>query len=165
MADPHAPLVARPHPDPRDVTVDRQVETDLLDDAAVAAAVRAALAHGGRAGLRVGVVLVDDPTLALLHEQWLGDPSPTDVLAFDLSGGTPDEAGPQGEIYVSVDCARRVARELCGDPARELALYLVHGALHLCGHDDHEPSERARMRAAEAELLAELGYAPGPAVD
>lgn len=165
MAERDAHLVAQPFPEPPDVTVDRQVGSGLLDDAAVAAAVRAALAHGGRAGLRVGVVLVDDPTLALLHEQWLGDPSPTDVLAFDLSDGAPDEPGPQGEIYVSVDCARRVARQLGGDPARELALYLVHGALHLCGHDDHEPSERARMRAAEAEVLAELGFAPGPAVD
>jgi probable rRNA maturation factor len=165
MAEADRSIVAEPFPDPRDITVDRQVESELLDDAAVAAAVRAALSHGGRAGLRVGVVLVDDPTLALLHEQWLGDPSPTDVLSFDLFDGDPDEPGPQGEIYVSVDCARRVARELGADPSRELALYLVHGALHLCGHDDHEPSGRARMRAAEAEVLAELGYAPGPAVD
>lgn len=152
-------------PQPRDVTVDWQVEPALLDDAAVAAVVRAALAHGGRAGLRVGVVLTDDPTLALLHEQWLDDPSPTDVIAFDLSDGDPDEDGPQGEVYVSVECARRVAGQLGGDPARELALYLVHGTLHLCGHDDHEERERARMRAAEAAVLAELGYPAGPAVD
>lgn len=160
-----ARIVEGEFPAPRDVTVDWQVDPALLDDAAVAAAVRAALAHGGRAGLRVGVVLVDEATLSTLHEQWLGDPSPTDVIAFDLSDGDPDDPGPQGELYVSVDCARRVAAELGGDPARELALYLVHGSLHLCGHDDHEPDARARMRAAEAEVLAELGYPQGPAVD
>jgi len=158
-------VVAPRFPDPSDVEVDWQVEPALLDDAAVAAAVRAALAHGGRAGLHVGVVLVDDATLAELHDRWLGDPSPTDVIAFDLSDGDPDESGPQGELYVSVDCARRVAAELGGDPARELALYLVHGSLHLCGHDDHEPDERAAMRAAEAAVLAELGYPQGPPVD
>jgi probable rRNA maturation factor len=158
-------IVAWPIPGPPDVTVDWQVEPALLDDGAVAAAVRAALAHGGRSGLRVGVVLVDDATLATLHGQWLGDPSPTDVIAFDLSDGDPDEPGPQAELYVSVDCARRVAAELGGEPARELALYLVHGSLHLCGHDDHEPEQRARMRAAESAVLAELGYPQGPAVD
>lgn len=148
-----------------DVLVDWQVEPDLLDEGAIMAAVRAALALGGRAGLRVGVVLVDDQSLCELHEQWLGDPSPTDVISFDLSGDEPDDGGPQAELYVSVDCARRVAAELGGDPARELALYLVHGSLHLCGHDDHEPDQRAAMRAAESQVLAGLGYAPGPAVD
>lgn len=159
-------IVACEFPAPRDVTVDRQVEPELLDDEVVAAAVRAALARGGRPGLRVGVVLVDDATLATLHEQWLGDPSPTDVIAFDLSDADdPNEQGPEGEIYASVDCARRVAAELGSDPARELALYLVHGALHLCGYDDHDPDERARMRATEAAVLAELGYPQGPTVD
>lgn len=160
-----APIVDREFPAPRDVIIDWQVEPALLDDVAVAAAVRAALAHGGRPGLRVAVVLVDDDTLSTLHEQWLGDPSPTDVLAFDLSGDGPDDLGPEAELYASVDCARRVAQELSGDPSRELALYLVHGTLHLCGHEDHAPDERARMRAAETQVLAELGYPQGPAVD
>lgn len=149
------------------VEIDWQVGPQLLADAAVVAAVETALQHGGRPGLAVGVVVVDDATLCELHERWFGDPSPTDVISFDLQGDDPDPSpdGPQAELYVSLDCARRVAAELGGDPARELALYLVHGSLHLCGLDDHEPEQRARMRAAEAEVLAGLGYAPGPAVD
>ena len=133
------------------------VEARPLTDEAVRAAVEAALAHGGRAGLAVEVVLLDDPSLAALHDQWLGDPSVTDVMAFDLG----DEGeGPAAEVYASVDRARELARERGVDWGRELALYLVHGTLHLCGHDDHEDEERAAMRAAEAAVMEALGYPP-----
>ena len=133
------------------------VEARPLTDEAIRAAVEAALAHGGRAGLAVEVVLLDDPSLAALHDQWLGDPSVTDVMAFDLG----DEGeGPAAEVYASVDRARELARERGVDWGRELALYLVHGTLHLCGHDDHEDEERAAMRAAEAAVMEALGYPP-----
>lgn len=149
------------------VEVDWQVGPPLLAAAAVGAAVEAALDHGGRAGLQVGVVFVDDATLCELHERWFDDPSPTDVISFDLAAGDgdPDPGGPQAELYVSLDCARRVAAELGGSPERELALYLVHGSLHLCGFDDHDPAQRARMRAAERAVLDGLGYPQGPDVD
>lgn len=131
----------------------------LLDDAAVARAVRAALAHGGRARAEVAVVFVTDRALARLHGEWLGDPAPTDVITFELG---EDGGGPAGELYVSAECARRVAAARGVAPARELALYVVHGALHLCGFDDRTPRKRSRMRAAESEVLAQLGYAPDP---
>lgn len=120
----------------------------------------AALEEGGRAGVELSVVLVDDDTLAALHGQQLGDPSPTDVMSFDLEGDGDDSAelGPVGEVYVSVDRAQAVATERGVRFARELALYLVHGTLHLCGHDDVEPEDRARMRAAETRVLARLGF-------
>ena len=132
-----------------------------LTDEAVSAAAEAALRHGGRAGAGLSVVLVDDPTLAALHAEHLDDPSPTDVITFDLG---EEGEGPVGELYVSVDRARAVAAERGVPAARELALYVVHGALHLCGHDDHDPDDRARMRAAERTVLGELGYPddPGP---
>lgn len=131
-------------------------EPPLLSDRAIRAAAEAALAHGGRAGAELEVVLVDDERLASMHGEWLGDDTPTDVITFDLGD---DTAGPVGELYVSEPCARRVAAEQGLDPGRELALYVVHGALHLCGFDDHEPADRARMRAAERDVLAQLGYA------
>jgi probable rRNA maturation factor len=124
-----------------------------ITDRAIRAAVRAALAHGGRPGIDVEVALVSDRHLASLHGRFLGDPAPTDVISFDLG----EDGGPAGEIYVSVDRARAVARER-GDPIeRELALYLVHGALHLCGFDDGSPRQRKRMRAAESSVLDGLG--------
>lgn len=138
------------------VEVAWQTDDRPLDDAAVVAAVRSALVHGGRPGIEIGVVLVGDDELRELHERWLGDPTRTDVITFDLGEGD----GPEGEIWVSVECARRLAPDRGVPVERELALYLVHGALHLCGYDDHDEVDRARMRAAERDVLAELGYPP-----
>ena len=144
-------------------------ERPLADGDAVAAAA-AALGLGGRPGLDVDVIFVDDATLAGLHARFLGDSAPTDVLAFDLSAAgesqdapEPTERGPAGEIYVSVDCAQRVAPERGVAVARELALYVVHGALHLCGFDDREEADRSAMREAESRVLDTLGYGPDSA--
>lgn len=136
----------------------RRARFDALTDREVRRVVRAALAFGGRPRARVSVVLLGDRELARLHADFLGDPSPTDVIAFDLG----DEGGAAGEICCSVSCARRVARERGVPAKRELALYLVHGALHLCGYDDHAPRDRARMRAAEKRVLGALGYPDDP---
>lgn len=128
----------------------------LLSAEAVARAVDAALTHGGRPEREVDVVFVDDARLASMHAEFLGDPSETDVITFDL--GVDDGPGPDAELYVSVDRARRVAAERGVSVERELALYVVHGALHLVGFDDKEDSERARMREAERTVLSALGY-------
>ncbi|MEZ6019867.1 MAG: rRNA maturation RNase YbeY [Planctomycetota bacterium] len=126
-----------------------------LEDDEVQRIAGAALAFGGRAGAALSVVFVDDPTLAEMHAEYLDDPSPTDVMSFDLGD---EGAGPVGELFVSVDCARRLAAERGVRFERELALYLVHGSLHLCGFDDHETDERAEMRRAEAQVMGDLGF-------
>lgn len=131
----------------------------VLDDDRVATLVEAALAHGGRAGIDVAVIFVDDDTLAGMHERWLGDPSPTDVISFDLG---EEGGGPAGELYVSVDQARREAEQRAVPLQRELALYVVHGVLHLCGFDDREDADRARMRLAESAVLDALGLPRDP---
>ncbi len=138
------------------VRVTWDVKSRPLDDAAVRKAVRAALREGGRPRLAIDVVLVGDRRLRTLHRRFLGDDTPTDVIAFDLESNGP---GPAAEIYASVTCARRVARARGVSGARELALYLVHGALHLCGYDDHRGADRRRMRSAERVILTALGYA------
>ena len=96
---------------------------------------------------KVVVALVDDTTMAELHERFLGKEGPTDVLSF-----------PHGEIVVSADTAKREAKERGIPPLHELVLYAVHGALHLEGHDDRKPKARQKMRAAERKVLNELGY-------
>ncbi len=58
-----------------------------------------------------------------------------------------------GEIVISVDTTRRNAVDLGTSPEHELALYLVHGLLHLCGYDDLTPREKRLMRRREAEVL------------
>ena len=131
-----------------------------LSDERAAEVAAAALAHGGRPGLVLSLVFVDDGALASLHGRFLGDDSPTDVMSFDLGEETP---GPGGELYVSVDRAGSLAAERGVPVERELALYVVHGVLHLCGFDDHEPAERRVMREAERAVMDGLGFPPDDA--
>jgi len=140
-------------------TVDWQAGPALVPDEVLVAAVGAALRHGGRPGIEVGVVIVDAATLAGLHAEWLEDPTETDVITFDLG---EDLDGPAGEVFVSIDRARQEAAARQIDPARELVLYVVHGVLHLCDLDDQEEADRLRMRAAEREVMAGLGLALPP---
>jgi len=130
-----------------------------LSDRAVRRIARAALHHGERAGLPIAVVFVTDKALARMHGRWLGDGRPTDVISFDLSG---EGGGPAGELYISVQRAAAVARRRGVRVERELALYLVHGCLHLCGFDDHGARARAKMRSAERAVLAGLGFEDDP---
>jgi len=95
---------------------------------------------------KVVVALVNDATMAELHERYLGERGPTDVLSF-----------PHGEIVVSGDTARREALARGIRPLDELVLYVVHGALHLAGFDDRSAAARKRMRAAERRILKRLG--------
>jgi rRNA maturation RNase YbeY len=127
----------------------------IESDAEVRRAVRAARKLGRREDLGLSVVFVSDAQLARLHARHMGDPSHTDVITFDLSD---DLAGPAGEIYASVERARKVARARGVPARRELALYVVHGVLHLCGYDDRSRADQTRMRAAEARVLRSLGW-------
>ena len=104
--------------------------------------------HGGE----LSIVFVDDATIAKIHDRFMDDPSPTDVITFPAD----PEMESAGEIILSVDRARERAAELHEPFSRELTLYLVHGWLHLAGYDDREPQEREQMRQAEKQALAVL---------
>lgn len=103
----------------------------------------------------LSLVFLTDAALAKLHADFLDDPTTTDVITFegDTALGLPAGAGSAGEICVSVDTAARYAREHGHDFATELTLYLVHGWLHLAGHDDLVPAKKRAMRRAEARAL------------
>lgn len=113
--------------------------------------VRAALEHGGAMQMPVSLLLTDDEEIAQIHADFLGDATPTDVISFALDGAA--------ELVVSVETAARCARERGHTVRAEVALYVVHGLLHLCGHDDKGVRARARMRAAERAVLSSLGIA------
>lgn len=89
--------------------------------------------------------IVSDRTIAKVHAQFLDDPTPTDVITFH-----------HGEIIVSADTAAREgpAHGLTLD--QELALYLIHGLMHLAGWDDHEAAEAAEMKQRQEAVLAEV---------
>ena len=140
------------------ISVAWDVEPRPLADSEVQAAALAAADHGGQPELELAIVFVDEDFLCGLHQRFLDDPSPTDVLSFDLGQGP----GPEGEVYVSVDRAREVSTARSTSLQRELALYVVHGVLHLCGFDDQSDGDREAMRAAERSVLQSLGYADEP---
>ena len=107
----------------------------------------------------LSLAFLPDSALARLHATFLGDASTTDVITFagaPASGLAPTGSGLAGENCLSADTARAFAARHGRDFSEELTLYLVHGWLHLAGHDDLRPANKKRMRAAEARALAFL---------
>src|SRR6478736_3241213 len=86
--------------------------------------------------------LISDRRMALLHRQFLGQSGSTDVLTFQ-----------HGEIFISVETARRHARAFGNSLVRELNLYIVHGLLHLHGFDDRTPADARKMRRTQEKIL------------
>lgn len=143
--------------------VTQLVESCPLDELRTQRIVAAALEFGGRAGLHVGVVFAADELMVELHSEFLDDPTPTDVITFDLGAPEFPAEGADvvaAELYVGVEEAQRVATERGMAWERELALYVVHGVLHLCGFDDHSEEDSAAMRKAEQAVMDGLGYPP-----
>ena len=102
----------------------------------------------------LSLAVVDDATIARLHEEFLDEPGPTDVLSFLL-----EQEGDHldGEVVASAETALREAPRYGWSPAEELLLYLVHGLLHLAGYDDETAAQQAAMHGREAEILARFG--------
>ena len=97
----------------------------------------------------LSLAFLDEQTLRTMHGEFLGDPTPTDVITFP--GG--DEENFAGEICVSVENAAQYAVERGGDFAEEVVLYIVYGWLHVAGEDDRTPAAAAAMRSAEREAV------------
>jgi probable rRNA maturation factor len=142
--------------------------TDAQSAVAVPAAlvrrvVRAVLAAEGRRSAEISIAFVDDPAIAEVHGEFFDDPTPTDIVTFDL--GDEGSGVLSGELIISGDHAAREAAERGTDAPRELLLYVVHGLLHLCGWDDRTPADFRAMHAREDEILSSLGLGPvfGPA--
>lgn len=112
----------------------------------------------------VSVLLCDDRRIARLHDEWMGDPTPTDVITFDLSAAAGPGRGDAlaGDIVLSTETARRMARTFGWTPRQELAYYLVHGLLHLTGYNDHTPADRRTMRARERAVMTACGLPRPP---
>lgn len=119
-------------------------------------ATHVAAAEGFHTG-DLSVTVVGDRAMRTMHDRYMNDPTPTDVLTFDL--GT-DRASHHldGDIVVCADVAwRSTSLRTVAAARRELALYVTHGLLHLAGYDDHRPADYQRIHAREDALLTELG--------
>lgn len=119
-------------------------------------AVRGVLTETGIRHGEISIAIVDDERMHALNRQYLQHDYPTDVLSFVLDR---DEAvgSLEGEIIVSADYAAREAARYGWRADDELLLYVIHGCLHLTGHDDQTPEGLAKMRTAETEHLARFG--------
>lgn len=116
---------------------------------------RAVLAGEGIDDADLSLAFVDNRTIHELNRRFLSHDEPTDVITFPLS--SPGEVPLSGEIVISAETAAAVARARGHRAEAELALYLIHGLLHLCGYDDMTPRKRKAMRAREAHYLECLG--------
>ena len=116
----------------------------------------------------LSVLLVDPGTMADLHQRWLGEPGPTDVLAFPMDELRPpppgsdradrgDEPGAVpgllGDVVLCPEVAAEQARQAQHPVADELELLCTHGILHLLGYDHADPAEHATMFGLQDRLL------------
>jgi probable rRNA maturation factor len=128
-----------------------------IDGARLRSAVTQILKDAGIASADISLALVDDATIHEVNRQYLGHDYPTDVISFVLDH---TDGRLEGEVIVSADTAAATAARLGWPPENEVLLYVVHGALHLVGHDDQDPASLAAMRNAERQYLARFGLKP-----
>ena len=91
---------------------------------------------------QIDVVIVSDQKIASIHEQFMSIADATDVITFE-----------HGEIIISTETAQRNAKRYSQPLEYELALYIIHGLLHLHGYNDQQRSDAARMRQIQTSIL------------
>ena len=116
---------------------------------------RTVLAGEGVADYEISLAFVDNATIHGLNRRYLDHDEPTDVLSFPL--GEPNACKLAGELVLGAEVARDQAAARGHDVQAELALYVIHGLLHLCGHDDTSAEAAAEMRERERHYLRQLG--------
>jgi probable rRNA maturation factor len=143
------------------------------DEAHLAAVARHVLdGMGVHPLVELSVLLVDEATMADLHERWMGEPGPTDVLAFPMdelrppnqAGGRADRGpatepdpvpGLLGDVVLCPEVAAEQAAKAGHGLTGELELLCTHGILHLLGYDHADEAEHATMFALQDKLLAQ----------
>jgi len=122
---------------------------------------RKLLQAAGEGGSHLSLSLVDDDQMREINRKHRGIDRPTDVLSFPLQDdrvSTP--ASPErhiGDVVISLETAKRQAAEYDAPVENELYRLLIHGLLHVLGHDHEAPPERAAMEREERRLAAAIG--------
>lgn len=105
-------------------------------------------AHGGGvlADLDdVEISIVSDEVIAQVHQDFMDIPGATDVITFE-----------HGEIVISAETACAYAAHYENSFEKELMLYIIHGLLHLAGHEDADPLERKVMEGIQNQILKQV---------
>ncbi len=104
------------------------------------------------------IVLTDDEQLHELNREYLGIDAPTDVLSFPAAESDPETGVAYlGDILISIPRATQQAQAAGHSVEAEVQLLVVHGTLHLLGHDHATAEEKARMWESQAEVMSKLG--------
>jgi probable rRNA maturation factor len=129
---------------------------DLLERAA-----RAVLDLSGVPDADLTIVLVNQARIQALNRDFLAHDAPTDVLSFPADEPDPETGRSYlGDVAISLVRATEQARERAHTVEEEMQLLVVHGILHLLGHDHAGAREKERMWAAQAQALERLGVSP-----
>jgi len=130
------------------------IEPEILERAATVALEHQAVPPDSD----LSIVLADDEQLQDLNREFRDIDAPTDVLSFPASESDP-ETGHRylGDIIISVQRAEEQAAAGGHAVEAELQLLVVHGVLHLLGHDHAEEGDKTRMWMAQAQILGRLG--------
>ena len=117
--------------------------------------VRTVLEGESVADAEISLAFVDNATIHQLNNRYLQHDEPTDVLSFPLS--EPNAKRLAGELVIGAEVARAQAESRGHDVQAELALYVIHGLLHLCGYDDKSEAAAKEIRERERHYLGKLG--------
>ena len=113
----------------------------------------------GRDDASLSVALVNDAAIRTLNRAYRGKDKATDVLSFPLDDSPAVQEGETllGDVVISIETARRQAADYDAPLQRELYRLLIHGVLHLVGHDHHRADERRVMEREERRLASAIG--------
>jgi probable rRNA maturation factor len=134
-----------------------EVRNSGVDARALKSALRKLLASVDQDDAAISLTLVDDTAIRELNREHRGRDKATDVLSFPLDPEPFAHEKLLGDIVISIDTARRQAADYDAPLQRELERLMIHGLLHVLGHDHMEADERARMETEERRLAAAIG--------
>lgn len=103
--------------------------------------------------MELEVIFLDEDAMTALNKTFKNKDRPTDVLSFELGRREFGLKRSMGEIFISLDAVCENAKIFKTDFGRELALYLIHGILHLSGYEDSKSKARLKMAKKEDEIL------------
>ena len=106
----------------------------------------------------LNIVFTDNKRIKEINKTFLGHNYATDVITFAYDEASINNDKALGEIIISVEMAKKLAQKHDCAVEGEIALYLVHGLLHLFGYNDKQRKEAKKMHQREGELLSSLGF-------
>ncbi len=133
------------------------VRGSRVDARALKATMRTLLNAVGEPESTISVTIVDDEAIREINREHRGKDTATDVLSFPLEPEPFSQERLLGDIVISIDTARRQAADYDAPVQREIYRLLIHGLLHVLGHDHMKSRERNVMEREERRLAGTIG--------